>query len=148
MLIAQTDNFTLESHPKPEVSRVDGGHLVINPKIVTRDRTDLPVEQVIELALLTNLAGKAFTAGMAERGIRLGRINYQDNGNWRQELHVHLYGRAVDATYQAYGEPIKASRRPEDKVPQEPLNEDDVAAIRQYALRFAKASGYSELNIN
>jgi len=143
MLIIQTDNFTLESHENAEVSRTDGGHLVINPKAPVKDRTELPVEQVVELALLTNIAGKAFKDGMAERGITLGRINYQDNGNWRQELHVHLYGRAVNATYQTYGEPIKAPRRPEDKVPQTPLNTDDVAAIRKYAILYAKEPGYS-----
>ena len=145
MLIAQTNNFTLESHSSPEVSRTDGGHLVINPKTTVRDRTDLPVDQVIELALLTNLAGKAFKSGMAERGIALGRINYQDNGNWRQELHVHLYGRAVDAIYQTYGEPVKAPRRPEDKVPQEPLTADDVAAIQKYVLEYANQPGYTAL---
>lgn len=145
MLIAQTENFTLETHEKPEISRSDGGHLVINPKTTVRDRTNLPVDQVIELALLTNLAGKAFSVGMAERGINLGRINYQDNGNWRQELHVHLYGRAVDATYQLYGEPIIAPRRPEDKVSQEALNSDDVAAIRKYILEYAQQPGYATL---
>lgn len=33
MLIAETDNFTLESHEAAEVSRTDGGPLVINPKV-------------------------------------------------------------------------------------------------------------------
>lgn len=143
MLIIQSDNFTLESHEKAEVSRTDGGHLVINPKHSVKDRTELPQEQVVELALLTNIAGKAFKDGMAERGIELGRINYQDNGNWRQELHVHLYGRSPGATYQIYGEPIKAPRRPEDKVAQEPLSADDVAAIRKHALLHAKQAGYA-----
>lgn len=147
MLIVKTDNFTLESHENAEVSRTDGGHLVINPIKPVQDRTELPVEQVVELALLTNIAGKAFKAGMAARGIELGRINYQDNGNWHQELHVHLYGRAVNATYQTYGEPIKAPRKPEDKVPQTPLNADDVAAIRKYVIEYNTAPGY-QLTLN
>lgn len=142
MLIVQTDNFTLESHEKPEVSRTDGGHLVINPKTPVTDRTELPPKHVIELALLTNVAGSAFRDGMMERGIELGRINYQDNGNWRQELHVHLYGRAVSAAYQTYGEPIKAARRPEDKSVQEPLNAADIAAIRKYAIVHNTEPGY------
>jgi len=143
MLIIQTDNFTLESHEKAEVSRTDGGHLVINPKHAVQDRTHLSPQQVIELALLTNIAGKAFKDGMAERGIELGRINYQDNGNWRQELHVHLYGRALNATYQTYGEPIKAARRPEDRTTQEPLNVDDINAIRKYTIRHNAMPGYN-----
>ena len=143
MLIIQSDNFTLESHEKAEVSRTDGGHLVINPKHPVKDRTELPQEQVVELALLTNIAGKAFKDGMAERGIELGRINYQDNGNWRQELHVHLYGRALHATYQTYGEPIKAARRAQDKITQEPLNVDDVKAIRTYIIQYNDTPGYN-----
>lgn len=147
MLIVESDNFTLESHENAEVSRTDGGHLVINPKQQVTDRTELSPALVVELALLTNIAGRAMKDGLAERGINLGRINYQDNGNWRQELHVHLYGRAFDATYQVYGEPIKAARRLEDKVAQEPLNADDVAAIRAKALEYAKVSGYEQLNL-
>lgn len=147
MLIAETDNFTIESHDKPEVGRKDGGHLVINPKKPVADRTYLSPDMVVEMALLTNIAGRAMKDGLAERGIKLGRINYQDNGNWRQELHVHLYGRAIDATYQVYGEPIKAARRPEDKIVQEPLAEEDCRAIRVKVLEYAKERGYRELNL-
>lgn len=147
MLIAETDNFRLESHPKAEVSRSDGGHIVINPKQTVPDRTYLSPELVVEMALLTNIAGRAMKDGLVERGIVLGRINYQDNGNWRQELHVHLYGRAIDASYQIYGEPIKAARRPEDKIVQEPLSEADCQAIRAKALEYAQALGYERLNL-
>lgn len=147
MIIAETDNFILESHHAPVVGREDGGHLVINPKIPVEDRTKLSYEQVIELALLTNIAGRAMKDGLEERGIQLGRINYQDNGNWRAELHVHLYGRAYDATYQIYGEPIKAPRKPEDKVIQEPLTPEDCESIRQKTLLYALELGYEILNL-
>lgn len=147
MRIVESDNFTLDSHEKAEVSRTDGGHIVINPKVTVPDRTHLSPGLVTEMALLTNIAGHAMMDGMAERGIKLGRINYQDNGNWRTELHVHLYGRAVDATYQTYGEPIKAARRPEDKVIQEPLDEEDCRAIRLKALEYAQAPGYESLHL-
>ena len=147
MIIAETDNFTIESHEYPEVSRTDGGHLVINPKVSVEDRTKLTVELVTELALLTNVVGNAMKGGLAERGIKLGRINYQDNGNWRPELHVHLYGRAFDATYQIYGEPLIAPRKPEDKTPQEPLNKEDCDSIRNKIFIFNKEPGYEKLNI-
>ena len=42
------------------------------------------------------------SVGLKNRGIELGRINYQDNGNWRQELHIHLYGRAKNSKYQKF----------------------------------------------
>lgn len=148
MIIAETDNFKLESHESPEVGRNDGGHLVINPNITVEDRTLLTPERVVELALLTNIAGKAMKNGLSERDINLGRINYQDNGNWKPELHVHLYGRAIDATYQVYGEPIKAARKLEDKVVQEPLTKEDCKAIRNKILRYAKEQGYEGLNVH
>lgn len=147
MIIVETDNFVLENHASPEVSRTDGGHLVINPKTSIEDRTLLSPDQVIELALLTNIAGRAMKNGLEERGIKLGRINYQDNGNWKPELHVHLYGRALDATYQVYGEPIKAAQKLEDKVAQAPLTEGDCVAIRDKALTYAKEPVYVSLNV-
>ena len=147
MIIVETDNFVLESHNAPEVSRTDGGHLVIDPKTPVEDRTFLSPNQVIELALLTNIAGKAMEDGLGERGVKIGRINYQDNGNWKPELHIHLYGRALDATYQVYGEPIKAARKLEDKVAQEPLTEEDCTAIRNKALTYAKEPGYASLGV-
>lgn len=147
MLILETDNFKLESHEAAEVSRTDGGHLVINPKVNVSDRTELSPELAKEMALLTQIAGRAMKDGLAERGINLGRINYQDNGNWRHELHVHLYGRAINATYQTYGEPIKAARTKAEKIVQEPLNKEDCEAIRKKALLYAKELGYNGLNI-
>lgn len=147
MLIVETNNFTLESHEAAEVGRADGGHLVINPKVTVNDRTDLSPELVKEMALLTNIAGRAMKDGLATRGIQLGRINYQDNGNWRPELHVHLYGRAIDATYHVYGEPIKAARTKAEKVRQEPLSKEDCDAIRIKALEYAKKPGYQSLDL-
>lgn len=147
MLIVESDNFTLESHEAAEVSRTDGGHLVINPKVTVNDRTELSTELVKEMALLMNVAGRAMKDGLGERGIKLGRINYQDNGNWRSELHIHLYGRAIDATYHTYGEPIKAARTKAEKIIQEALNAEDAEIIRQKALEYAKEKGYEELNL-
>lgn len=147
MLIVETDNFTLESHERAEVSRTDGGHLVINPKVRVDDRLQLSPDLVKEMALLTNVAGRAMRDGLAKRGITLGRINYQDNGNWKSELHVHLYGRAIDATYHIYGEPVKAARTLAEKVIQEPLNANDCKAIRTKALAYSREAGYTELNV-
>lgn len=147
MIIVESDNFTLESHEAAEVSRTDGGHLVINPKVAVNDRTELSPELVKEMALLTNIAGRAMREGLAKQGIKLGRINYQDNGNWRSELHVHLYGRAIDATYHIYGEPVKAARTKAEKIIQESLTSEDCEAIREKALEYAKENGYGQLNL-
>lgn len=85
--------------------------------------------------------------GLAERGIILGRINYQDNGNWNKELHVHLYGRAYAATYQVYSSPIKTANSPEEKVPQEPMTEEDCMAIRKKTLEYGSDPGYESLRL-
>jgi diadenosine tetraphosphate (Ap4A) HIT family hydrolase len=147
MLIVESENFRLESNDEPDVGRLDGGHLVILPKLPVEDRTKLSPAQVKELALLTNVAGMSMRDALSEQGIELGRINYQDNGDWKPEMQMHLYGRAVDATYQTYGEPVKLPRTEEEKVVQEPLTEEDCELIRKRALLYAAAPGYEELHL-
>jgi len=71
--------------------------------VAVEDRTKLSVEQAIELVKLTMVVGEAMKTVLTHRGIPIGRINYQDNGNWRHELHVHLYGRSRTATIQPWG---------------------------------------------
>ena len=103
MLIFESKNFTILTPEQPHISRGDGGHLIINPKAVVEDRTHLLRERAIELMKLTMVAGEAMKTVLTQRGIDIGRINYQDNGNWRPELHVHLYGRARGAKGPPYG---------------------------------------------
>lgn len=130
-LIFETKNFTLESHEQPEVDRLDGGHIKINPKVKVVDRTELSPQLAIELMRLTIVAGKALVDGMKKQGVSIGRINYQDNGNWKPELHIHLYGRAVDATQQKFGDPII----PGHKDSYQPLTAQDIESIRAAILR-------------
>lgn len=80
--IYRTNNFIVESHDKPEVDREDGGHIKISPIIDVTDRTQLSPQLAIELMRLTMVVGLAMTAAMAKVGITIGRINYQENGNW------------------------------------------------------------------
>lgn len=96
-------HFDIVVPERPHVTRTDGGHLIINPKVAVEDRTQLSREQAIELVKLTMVAGEAMKTVLTRRGIPIGRINYQDNGNWRHELHVHLYGRARNAKIQPWG---------------------------------------------
>ncbi len=126
-LIYETTHFILESHETPEVDRLDGGHIKINPKVSVVDRTELSPQLAIELMRLTIVAGKALVAGMKKQGVTIGRINYQDNGNWKPELHIHLYGRAIEATQQKFGDPII----PGHKESYQPLTGEDIEAIRQ-----------------
>ena len=102
-LVYESLHFEIVVPERPHVTRSDGGHLIINPKVAVDDRTKLTREQAIELVKLTMVTGEAMTTVLTRRGIPIGRINYQDNGNWRHELHVHLYGRSRDATVQPWG---------------------------------------------
>ncbi|MEO6611704.1 MAG: hypothetical protein ABIT05_02185 [Chitinophagaceae bacterium] len=137
-LIYKTDNFSVEAVQHPLVTRLDGGHITINPKIRVDNRTLLTPKLATELMYLTMLIGEAMTIGLCNSGIDIGRINYQDNGNWgvfKPEgayLHIHLYGRAKSATINKYGEacffPFRETGFYDDF---EPLNNTDIKEIRK-----------------
>ena len=148
-MIYETENFAVEIPKQPLVTRTDGGHITINPKKRITDRTALSIQQAIELMFLTMLIGDAMTKGLIERGIDIGRINYQDNGNWAvfkpegPYQHYHLYGRAKNAVVQKYGEacyfPFYETGFYENV---EPLNEGDIQAIQTQIQQLLKEEKY------
>ena len=144
--VFESRHFDIITPEQPHVSRSDGGHLIINPKVTVEDRTCLAREQAVELMQLTMVAGQALKTVFAQQGIDIGRINYQDNGNWRHELHVHLYGRARGATLQIYGHPLafpptaQAFRAQMGNL--EPLRADDIAALRTEIARLLETEKY------
>jgi len=72
------------------------------------------------------------TIALRKRGIDIGRINYQDMGNWNPTLHVLLYGRARSAKVQKFGEAVSLPLRSTGFYDRfRPLNEEDCAAIRK-----------------
>lgn len=136
-LIYQTENFVVESVDKPLVTRNDGGHISISPKVRVVDRTQLSPHLAIEMIRLTMLIGEAMAIGMNNRGIDIGRINYQDNGNWGvflpegPHMHIHLYGRAKSATIQKYGAACSFPFRETGFYDSfEPLNDGDIREIQ------------------
>lgn len=137
-LIYQTENFVVTACDDPHVDRLDGGHIIIVPKVRVRDRTQLSPELAKELMKLTMIVGEAMAVALNNRGIDIGRINYQDNGNWgvfRPEgpyLHVHLYGRAKSAKIQKYGDALYLPHRETGFYDAfQPLNDDDIREIRK-----------------
>jgi diadenosine tetraphosphate (Ap4A) HIT family hydrolase len=139
-IIYETNNFILESHEKPEIDRLDGGHIKISPKVTMADRTELNPKQAIELVRLTIVAGTAMKNGMKKSGVNIGRINYQDNGNWTPHFHIHLYGRAIDAKLQKFGNPVIPGHKDEYK----PLNLDDINNIREEIENLFKLDKFSD----
>src|ERR1700722_13830899 len=130
--IFETEHFKIFTLEKPHISRTDGGHIIIAPKNSVEDRTKLSPSEAKEMMKLTMLVGEAMKEALLNRGVEIGRINYQDNGNWKHELHIHLYGRAKNAVVQIYGAPLKfpTTREEQQRENFEPLNDGDVAVIR------------------
>ncbi len=147
MLIYETDNFTIEAREKPHISRQDGGHITIFPKVDIEDRTKLSPELAKELMMLTMVTGEAMKLGLAKNGVNLGRINYMDMGNWGPKLHIQIYGRALDAPNHPFGTYLQIPPTP-DKLaalgPLEPLNEKDVADIKTEVLRLLETDKYKK----
>ena len=46
-IIYKTKNFILESHEKPEIDRLEGGHIKISPKKDVEDRSKLTPKQAL-----------------------------------------------------------------------------------------------------
>ena len=96
------------------------------------------------------LVGEAMTTGLINKGIDIGRINYQDNGNWgvfKPEgpyLHYHLYGRAKSAKIHKYGEACYFPFRETGFYDQfEPLNADDIAEIQRQIRTLMSSDKYN-----
>jgi diadenosine tetraphosphate (Ap4A) HIT family hydrolase len=149
--IFQTKNFIVEVAEKPHVTRTDGGHIRIFPKLKVVDRTELSPELAIELTRLTMIVGGAMTKALNKRDIDIGRINYQDNGNWSvfkpegPYLHIHLYGRAKSAKIQKYGDACYFPQRSTGFYDSfEPLNDDDIKEIRKEIESIFKEGKYQD----
>jgi diadenosine tetraphosphate (Ap4A) HIT family hydrolase len=145
-LIYEARHFVLKTLDRPHVSRSDGGHVVIDPKVPVEDRTQLTPEQAIELVKLTMVGGEALKTVLSRKGIDIGRINYQDNGNWRAELHVHLYGRARNARLQPWGHALAFPPTREAFIREmgdlEPLQAEDIAELRAEIARLLATDKY------
>jgi diadenosine tetraphosphate (Ap4A) HIT family hydrolase len=147
-LIFESRYFEIIAPERSHVTRGDGGHVVINPKLAIEDRTKLDRDRAIELMKLTMVAGEAMTTVLTRKGIEIGRMNYQDNGNWRHELHVHLYGRARNATIQPWGTflqlPPTRERFNAEMGNLEPLNAGDITELRSEIERLLATEKYRE----
>lgn len=151
-LIYETENFIVESHEKPFVSREEGGHIRIKVKDQNiSDRTKLGPVQAIELMRLTMVVGEAFGKAMNSRSVPVVKINYQDMGNWayktksKNYLHYHIFGRVLGAPNQPYPESVYLPDRSSgfyDKF--EPLSEEDNKEILKEIEKLFKTEKYQD----
>lgn len=144
-IIYESKDVHVIAPEKPHVSRSDGGHIVLAPRVDVEDRTKLSPEQAIELMKLTMVVGEAMKTILAKSGIDLGRINYQDNGNWTPSLHIHLYGRAKNAIKQKYSTPLVFPATLEEfnaQPPLEPLTSEECEGIKQEIIALLATDKY------
>ena len=149
--IYQTNNFLVFTLKKPHISREDGGHIVIAPTEKVLDRTQLSARKAIELMRLTMIVGEAMARVLNEHGVDVGRVNYQDNGNWGvlkpegPNLHVHLYGRAKSAKIQKWGESCNFPK-PETGFYDsfQSLNDEDIREIKSEVERLLATEKYQD----
>ncbi len=135
--IYETANFYIQAAARPFVDRAEGGHIYLFPKIHLRDRTQLSAALAIEYQKLSMVVGEALVTAMGRRGIEIGIVNYQDMGTWGvfkpegPSLHMHIYGRAVTATIQKYGDSVQLPHRETGFYDNfKPLNDDDISEIK------------------
>ena len=152
-LIYESQNFMVQSAEFPLVDRNDGGHVTIDPKFKISARQELSPKQAIELMRLTIIAGEAMTEVLTQHGIDIGRINYQDNGNWAvfkpegPQLHYHLYGRAKSAVHQKYGQTLHMPHKdehPEYYKTLKKLSQEDVEDIGKKITELLSQAKYSD----
>ncbi len=152
MLIYETKNFIVESHEQPFVSRLDGGHIRIRIKNAEiTDRTKLESGLAIELMRLTMVVGEAFEIAMNNQGVPVVKINYQDMGNWAWKtntkpfLHIHVFGRATNATKQIWPESVCLPARDSGFYNGfEPLYEGDIKETQKQIELVLKQNKYQD----
>ncbi|MFA7702832.1 MAG: hypothetical protein WCX80_05260, partial [Patescibacteria group bacterium] len=105
------------------------------------------------LMRLTMIVGEAMATALNRCGIDIGRINYQDNGNWSvfspegPYLHLHLYGRAKSAVTQKYGDACYFPQRVSGFYDSfEPLNDNDILEIRKEIELVSRKDKYQDQN--
>lgn len=136
--IYETAHFYIQAASRPFIDRTEGGHIYLFPKVPVRDRTQLSPELAIEYMKLSMVIGEALKSAMTRRGVEIGIVNYQDMGNWGvfkpegPTLHMQIYGRAVTATIQKYGDAVQLPRRETGFYDNfNPLDNDDINEIKK-----------------
>ncbi|MBR3164256.1 hypothetical protein IKF15_03065 [Candidatus Saccharibacteria bacterium] len=150
-IIHETKNFIVCAPKTPHIPREDGGHIWIRGrKNNFCSRLDLDSNEAIEVMRLTMLISEAMINGMKNRNINIGRINYQDNGNWAYRkgknpiFHIHLYGRTINSKTQVWGEALVFPNEETGFYDEfEPFNDDDIKEIKKQIAILENTEKYS-----
>jgi len=152
-LIYETENFTIESHPEPFVSREEGGHIKIIAKREITDRTQFTPKEAIEFIRLSMIVGEAYKIAMNKQGVEIVHINYEELGNWafkrgeKPQFHLQIFGRVEDAKKQVFPEAVYLPDRSTGFYDGfVPLNESDIEAIREEIEKISKEERFQVLD--
>jgi diadenosine tetraphosphate (Ap4A) HIT family hydrolase len=152
-IIFQSKFFIVEAPDQPLIDREDGGHITITPLTPVRERQDLTPQAAIDLMRLTIVTGEAMQTVMKKHGVDIGRINYQDNGNWSvfkpggPIMHIHIYGRAINAKVQPYGQSLNFPHRdvhPEFYESFQPLTQIECDEIKSEIVKLLEEEKYRD----
>lgn len=148
-IVYTADNFVVTAADRPFIDRAEGGHLYIFPVAPVRDRTKLSPGLAVEYMKLSMIVGEALKSAMARQGVDIGIVNYQDMGNWGvfkaegPSLHMQIYGRAVTATAQKYGDAVALPHRETGFYDRfQPLNDEDIKEIRTDIEKLVESDKY------
>jgi diadenosine tetraphosphate (Ap4A) HIT family hydrolase len=151
-VIFETPNFTLEIHPKPFVSREEGGHIKViakNPEI--HDRTSLTPNLALEFMWLSSISGEALMNIMNKQGIPVVKVNYEELGNWAYKdgkepiFHLHIFGRSKDAKIQVFPEAVQLPARETGFYDNfKPLTKEDMTLVHDEILRLEKEGRFEK----
>ena len=141
-------NIVLPGRGSVLVSRMDGGHLIVNPSRDVWERSELTRRELLQWSALVAAAGRAMLDVLPQ--LEGGCINYWEAGNWSlhddaepqgpktarafRKVHQHLLGRSPRATHPswAWGEAPQFPRFAERlawAAAFDPLTSEECAAI-------------------
>ena len=153
-IIHQSKSFSVERSPRPFVSREEGGHIRIFPKNKSvKCINDLTSKEAIELIRLEMIVRESMIEGMNRMGFPVVWVNLEDLGNWAFKknedpvLHIHVLGRAKNATKQLWPEAVYLPDRSSGLYDDfEPLSKEDMSEIAVVIKKKFTEKKYSNKN--
>lgn len=133
----QNENFIVTTPSIPHVTKGDGGHLIVSPRIAVGSINELEDKLLLEMFRIVGKCEIALKTTLCKQGIDVPFTNNQDNGNWAglknkpKFLHIHIFGRAKNSMKQTFGIALYCPDPTTDFYDDnERLNDEDIAEIK------------------
>ena len=139
ILVWEDVDFIVTTPLIPHISKNDGGHLIVSPKVNVSEIYELDDVKLLRFMRIVAVCTQSLKSVLGEQGINIPFTNNQDNGNWAvlndrpKSLHFHIYGRARNSIKQVFGQAIFApdphSTFYDNNIP---LNTQDIKNVNNY----------------